>query len=81
MGWKVEVKPKPKKRSLIMAGCGKKIAVSVPTRYSAKIITTKCGATSPWGDPWLCEKCERIHAGRDWRREAELAGEQWDEDY
>ena len=64
-----------------MAGCNKEIEVTVPTRYSAKLIKTKCGATSPYGDPWLCEACEKKYAGVDWRYEAEMAGEQWDEDY
>ena len=64
-----------------MAGCNKQIEVTVPTRYSAKLIKVRCGSTSPHGSPWLCQKCERRHEGRDWRREAELAGEQWDEDY
>ena len=64
-----------------MAGCGKQIEVTVPTRYSAKLIKTKCGSTSIYGDPNLCEDCEKKYAGVDWRREAELAGEQWDEDY
>ncbi len=64
-----------------MAGCNKEIEVSVPTRYSYKLIKTRCGATSPYGSPWLCEECEEKNAGRDWRREAELAGEQWDENY
>ena len=61
--------------------CGEKIEVSVQTKYSAKIITVRCGNTSPFGDPWLCDKCAEIHAGRDWRREAIEAGEQWDDDY
>jgi len=64
-----------------MAGCRKKIEVSVPTRYSYKIITVLCGSTSPHGSPWLCEECEKKHANRDWRREAEMNGEQWDDDY
>jgi hypothetical protein len=64
-----------------MAGCRKKMEVAVPTRYSYKNITVRCGNTSPHGSPWLCEKCEKINEGRDWRREAELNGEQWDDDY
>jgi hypothetical protein len=65
-----------------MTGCGKRIEVTVPTRYSAKTITVKCGSTSPYGSPWLCDKCEEINAGRDWRREAIEAGETWGpEDY
>jgi len=47
--------------------------------YGYKEITVKCGNTSPYGDPWLCEKCEQIHAGTDWRHEAAMNGEAWDE--
>ena len=64
-----------------MAGCGKEIEVSVATRYSAKLITVKCGSTSPDASPWLCEECEKRHAGVDWRREAILNGENYDDDY
>lgn len=64
-----------------MAGCGKIIEVTVATRYSGKLIKVKCGSCSPYGDPWLCDKCEKKYAGVDWRREAELNGEQWDDDY
>lgn len=62
--------------------CGKAITVYVPRGYDYREITVKCGSTSPSGEPWLCEKCKRIHAGRDWRREAIEAGETWGpEDY
>lgn len=61
--------------------CGKEITVYVPKGYDYKPIQVNCGNTSPSGNPWLCEKCEIEHAGRDWRREAEENGEQWDEDY
>lgn len=61
--------------------CGKEIKEWVPRGYGYVEITVKCGSTSPSGEPWLCEDCEKIHAGRDWRREAEENGEQWDEDY
>lgn len=64
-----------------MAGCRKQIEVSIATRYSAKLIKVRCGNTSPYGDPWLCEACEAKHAGTDWRHEAEMNGEQWDENY
>lgn len=65
-----------------MAGCGKSMQEYVPSGYDYKEITVKCGNTSPDGTPWLCEKCEKKHAGTDWRREAELAGEAWGpEDY
>lgn len=44
-------------------GCGERIEVSVPTRYSCKIIEVQCGSTSPSGYPWLCEKCEKANEG------------------
>ena len=62
------------------AGCGKEIEVTVPTRYSCKLIKVKCGSTSPDGTPWQCEDCEEKNYGRDWRREAVEAGETWGED-
>ena len=49
--------------------------------YSYNEITVRCGSTSPHGSPWLCDACEKLNAGRDWRREATEAGEQWDDDY
>ena len=62
--------------------CGKKMVVSVQRGWSYKEITVRCGNTSPSGYPWLCSTCEKIHAGRDWRREAAEAGEAWGpEDY
>ena len=65
-----------------MCGCGKPISVCVQKGWSYKEITVKCGSTSPSGYPDLCPKCERLNAGRDWRREAAEAGEAWgEEDY
>jgi len=64
-----------------MAGCGQKMLVSVPSGWTYREITVSCGSTSPDGTPWLCEECERVHGHRDWRYEAEMAGEQWDDDY
>jgi hypothetical protein len=65
-----------------MAGCRKRMEVTVQKGYGFKDITVKCGNTSPDGTPWLCSRCEKIHAGTDWRREAELNGEAWGpEDY
>ena len=62
--------------------CGKEMQVSVPKGWSYKEITVRCGNTSPEGSPWLCDKCAKIHAGRDWRREAAENGEAWGpEDY
>ena len=61
--------------------CGKPMQVDVPTKYSYKTITVKCGSTSPDGSPWLCEKCEKIHGHRNWRQEAMEAGENFDDDY
>ena len=64
-----------------MAGCGEPIEISVPRGYSYKLITVWCGDTSPYGDPWLCMECEEANAHRNWRQEAEMNGEQWDDDY
>ena len=60
--------------------CGKTIEVSVESGWDFKMIKVRCGNTSPYGTPWLCEECEKKHAGRDWRGEAEEMGETWDED-
>jgi hypothetical protein len=64
-----------------MAGCGKKMEVWIERGFGGNEITVKCGSCSPHGSPWLCEKCEEKHAGTDWRYEAEMNGEQWDDDY
>ena len=62
--------------------CRQKMKVHVAKGYGYREITVKCGNTSPYGTPYLCEKCERIHADRDWRKEAQEAGETWsEEDY
>ena len=64
-----------------MAGCGKKIEIVVPTRFAAKMVTTSCGSTGIDGYPNFCDACEKLYAGRDWRREAIEAGENFDEEY
>lgn len=61
-----------------MAGCKKKIEVFIPRGYTYKEITVRCGSTSPSGNPFLCNDCQEKNANRDWRREAEMAGETWD---
>jgi hypothetical protein len=62
--------------------CGKTFPTYIPRGYDYREITVTCGSTSPDGSPWLCDRCEREHVGRDWRREAIEAGETWgDEDY
>ena len=63
-----------------MCGCGKKMVEYVPKGWGYKEITVSCGNTSPDGSPWLCEKCEVLNAGRDWRREAAENGEAWGPD-
>jgi hypothetical protein len=63
-----------------MAGCRKQMKVDVPKGYGWREITTRCGNTSPQGDPWLCDECEKKYAGTDWRYEAEMAGEAWGPD-
>ena len=64
-----------------MAGCGKDITIFVPRGYDYKEIPFKCGNTGLHGSPEFCPECEEIHAGRDWRKEAEENGEQWEDDY
>jgi hypothetical protein len=64
-----------------MPGCGKEIEVVVPTKYATKMVKTTCGSTGYYGYPNFCEPCAEKYAHRDWRREAEEAGEQWEEDY
>ncbi len=62
------------------AGCG--VDVTAYTgKWSEREITVKCGNTSPYGTPYQCEACERKNRNRDWRKEAEDAGERWDDDY
>jgi hypothetical protein len=60
--------------------CGKELKVFVESGFDYKEITVRCGNTSPTGEPWLCDECEKQHGGRDWRREAIEAGECWDEE-
>jgi len=64
-----------------MAGCGAKIEVAIPKGYGYKMVDTVCGSTGIGGYPNFCEECEKLNAGRDWRREAEEAGENFDSDY
>lgn len=64
-----------------MAGCGEKMQEYIQRGYGYKEITVRCGSTSPDGSPWLCERCAKIHAGTDWRREAIMNGENYDDDY
>jgi hypothetical protein len=64
-----------------MAGCNKKMEVWIERGFSGKEITVSCGSTSPTGYPYLCEKCEIVHAGVDWRHEAMMNGENFDDDY
>jgi len=64
-----------------MPGCGKRITITVPTKFSCKIIPFTCGGTGFYGYPEFCEKCAPKYAHRNWRREAEENGEQWDDDY
>lgn len=60
--------------------CGKEIDAYVG-KWAERKITVKCGNTRPDGYPWLCNDCENKHAGRDWRREAEENGENFDSEY
>ena len=49
-----------------MAGCNQKIETIVESGLDYKTITVHCGDTSPYGWPWLCDKCEKANAGRNW---------------
>jgi hypothetical protein len=40
-----------------MSACGKEIEVTVPTRYSAKLVKARCGGTSIYGNMNLCDEC------------------------
>ena len=62
-----------------MAGCGAKIDQVIPTKYSAKVVTAKCGQAGIHGAPIFCDECEPLYADRNWRREAIENGENWDE--
>lgn len=64
-----------------MSHCGRKMQEYVARGYGYKEITVRCGSTSPTGYPWECEKCRKLNAGRDYRREAIMNGENFDDDY
>lgn len=64
-----------------MAGCGKEIDYSVPTKYSYKTIKYKCGSTGIDGFPVFCGECAEKHKNVDWRAEAEANGENFDDEY
>jgi len=64
-----------------MAGCGAETTQVVPKKYIDKVVPATCGQTGYYGYPIFCDKCSPLYAGRDWRREAEENGEQWDDDY
>jgi len=63
-----------------MAGCNKPMEVWIERGWTGKEITVKCGSTSPTGYPYLCEECE-IEEQTDWRYEAMMNGENFDDDY
>jgi hypothetical protein len=63
-----------------MPGCGVAITQSVPTRYATKEVPATCGQTGYYGFPLFCEECAPKYKDRDWKKEAEENGEQWDED-
>lgn len=58
--------------------CNKPMTTMVPSGWDYKEITVHCGNTSPTGNPFLCPACERAEGHRNWRQEAEEAGERWD---
>lgn len=40
-------------------GCGKQIEVTVPTKYSCKTYTTRCGSTAYDGGVNQCDDCAK----------------------
>ena len=40
--------------------CDKMVDQVVPTRYAAKLVKTRCGSTSIYGDMVLCEECAKV---------------------
>lgn len=39
--------------------CDTLVEQVVPTRFSAKVVTLRCGSTSIYGDRLLCEQCSK----------------------
>ena len=64
-----------------MAGCGKEIDYTVPTKYSSKTLKYKCGNTGIDGYPVFCDECATENEDVDWRAEAMANGENFDEEY
>lgn len=61
--------------------CGAKFKVTVERGNWAFIeIETKCGNTSPTGDPYLCDKCAERLKNVNWRARAAEFGERYEED-
>ena len=42
--------------------CNEMVEQIVPTRYSAKSVTLRCGSTSIYGDTLLCDECAKVVA-------------------
>jgi hypothetical protein len=64
-----------------MAGCGKEVDYTVPTKYSHKTLKYHCGNTGIDGFPVLCDECAEKLKDVDWRAEAAANGENFDEEY
>ena len=43
-----------------MSACKNTVEQIVPTRYSSKIVVTKCGSTSIYGTPLFCDECAKF---------------------
>lgn len=39
--------------------CNNMVDQNVPTKYSYKVVTLRCGSTSIYGDMLLCEECAK----------------------
>jgi hypothetical protein len=50
----------------------------VPKGFGYKEIPYTCGMTGPTGNPEFCDECAPKYKDRDWKAEAEEAGERWD---
>lgn len=42
--------------------CNNTVDQTVPTRYSAKVVTMRCGSTSIYGSPLYCDECLKAGA-------------------
>ena len=64
-----------------MAGCNVDVEYTIPKGWGYKTLTYKCGNTGIDGYPVLCDDCKVKYRDVDWREEARLNGENFDDDY